>query len=127
MYLLLLEGGVRNVTVYCKDCGKELAWWDMFTNRQYEEEWECIGKFRRKILEFASTHNRKSRCTVQTGEYQVPIHSEMAYCSLHRHTRYCRTCAYKRQFKCGAHKCTGQLVKVRNRDGSCTKHTHGGW
>ena len=118
---------VHNEDVLCKDCEKKLAHWDMFRNIQYEEEWECPSKFRHKILEYASIHDRQSHCNIQTEEYQIPIHSEMNYCAIYYDTKYCVSCARKRHFKCGRPRCKGHLVKVRNKDGSNTKHTHGGY
>ena len=121
------RGAVHNEDVLCKDCGKRLAHWDMFHNTQYEEEWECPAMFRHKILSYASIHNRKSHCNVQTGEFQIPVHSEMNYCALIYETKYCKRCARRRNFSCGRPRCKGHLVKVRKEDGGYTKHTHGGF
>ena len=119
---------VRSVDTLCRDCGKKLAHWDMFSNFQYEEEWECLAKFRRKVHGmFRSVHNRHSTSNVQRDEFQIPVKTEMNYCSLYYHTKYCRKCAGKRHFKCGRPKCNGKLFKVRESNGKTTKHTHGGW
>ena len=115
--------------VYCKDCGKHLSTWDMFHNAQCEEEWECNGKFRRKIDHHWRQPGTKNILVSHSpnDKYTIPVKSEVTYCSLHRNTKYCRTCAYRRHFKCGAPRCKGRLVKVRNKNGSYTKYTHGGW
>ena len=130
---------MRNETVYCKDCGNKLAWWDMYTNIQHEEEWECDGQFRRKAHNVFVNPKTKARvaCFVMdggAGTVLPPPESdmkrvayEMNYCALIYKTKYCRKCAEKRHFHCGGPRCKGHLVKVRNEDGSSTKHTHGGY
>lgn len=120
---------VHSEDVLCKDCGKKLAHWDQFHNRQYEEEWECPTRFRHKLDKphYASIHNRKSFSTVQQDEFQIPVKTGMNYCALIYDTKYCSKCAEKRHFHCGRPRCKGRLVKVRNKDGSSTEHTHGGF
>lgn len=119
---------MRNETVFCKDCGKRLAWWDMFTNIQHDEEWECIGKFRRTLHNTWKSEDGKTILHArEPGPGMVPLKSETSYCSLYYKTRYCKTCARRRHYSCGRPRCKGRIVKVRNRDGSATKHTHGGW
>ena len=136
----LVGGGeiMKTHYVFCKDCRKELAFWSMFDNLQYEEEWECNGKFRRKAHNvFKSKNGKRVSCFVMDGGANTVIDSpesnmrrvkyEMWPCSLSRNTKYCRKCAQRRHFKCGAHKCKGKIVKVKNKDGTNTKHSHGGW
>lgn len=121
---------MRNRDVICKDCGKKLAHWDMFSNLQFEEEWECIGKFRQKVEDHWRTKNGKGiliSSTPDLEKYPILLKSQMNYCSLIYHTKYCRKCAYKRHFKCGRPRCKGRIVKVRKSDGGNTKYTHGGW
>ena len=85
---------VRSENVICSDCGKKLAHWDMFSNLQFEEEWECLAKFRRTVHDmFRSINNPKSSSNVQRDEFQIPIKTEMNFCSLYYHTKYCRKCA----------------------------------
>jgi len=120
---------MRSEYVLCKDCGKQLAWWDKFTNLQFEEEWECPVMFRRKVKGFWG--DKSGKYVLFSNEpdekHPYPKKTEMNYCSLIHKTKYCRKCAEKRHFHCGRPRCKGKLVKVRNKDGSGTKYTHGGW
>jgi len=125
--------------VYCKDCGKKLAWWNMFDNIQHEEEWECNGQFRRKAHNVFVNPKTETKiaCFVMDGGAKTILEPpepgmkrvtyEMLPCALYYHTKYCATCARKRRYQCGRPRCKGHLVKVRNKDGSSTRHTHGGY
>ena len=121
---------MRNRTVYCKVCDKKLAWWDMFTNLQYEDEYECLGEFRKKLTNVwvhkegdqkIITHSRKKPRGAK------PLKSEMNPCSLYYHTKYCKSCVRKLKAKCVRPRCKGPIRLVRRKDGSSTKYTHGGW
>jgi len=125
---------MRNETIYCKVCNKELAWWDMFTNLQYEDEYECQGKFRRlthgKLWGTKDgksfLHSRK-RDADDIKEYPKEIKSETLPCALYHHTKYCESCARKLKYKCGRPKCKGILRLIRRRDDKPTKYGHGGY
>lgn len=124
---------VRNRTVYCKVCGKELAWWDMFTNIQYEDEWECLGEFRKKLTN-TWVYKEKDGNKITAHGHKTsphpgakPLKSEMSPCSLHYHTKYCTSCVRKIGFKCVRPRCKGKIRLVRRKDGSSTKYAHGGW
>lgn len=121
---------MRNKTVYCKVCDKKLAWWDMFTNIQYEDECECLGKFRKKLTNVWISKDRKT--TTHGGKKPptpdaTPLRSEMAHCSLHYHTKYCKSCVRKLKGKCVRPRCKGPVRLVRRKDGSVTKYGHAGW
>jgi len=120
---------MHNETVYCKECGEELAWWDQFTNMQYKEEWECTGEFRKKTDHLWRSKDGKMTLYARKPdkEHPIKVNSEMKYCALCRHTKYCRKCAYKLKFRCSAPRCKGIIRKVRNEDGTPTKYGHGGW
>ena len=122
---------VHSETVYCKDCNKELAHWDMFLNLQYEEEWECNGKYRETLKEGEAWRSKSGRDVLWAREpdkeHPYPKRRDWTYCCIRFKTKYCRKCAEKRHFKCGRPRCKGRLVRVRNKDGSSTKHTHGGY
>ena len=121
---------VRSRTVCCIICNKKLAYWDMFSNLQYEDEWECLGEFRKKLTNVWISKDGK---TISHGYKTAPspgakpLKSEMAPCSLHYHTKYCTSCVRKRHFKCVRPRCKGKIRLVRRKDGSSTKYTHGGW
>ena len=121
---------MRNETVYCKVCGKKLAWWDMFTNIQYEDEYECQGKFRKKLVDVWISKDRK---TTTHGGKKPPspgaklLKSEMNYRSLYYHTKYCKSCVRKIKGKCVRPRCKGPIRLTHRKDGSLTKYAHGGW
>ncbi len=121
---------MKNETVYCKDCREKIAWWDMYSNIQYEEEWECPAMFRQKVdgqcWRDKSGHNRLW-ARQPDAAHPYPVKSERNYCALIYNTKYCRKCAEKKHFHCGRPRCKGLLVKVRNKNGSSTEHTHGGF
>lgn len=119
---------VRTRTVCCKICDKELAWWSMFDNIQYEEEWECLGKFRKKLKNAWISKDRKTiTYSRKKPRGAKPLKSEMSYCSLHYHTKYCKSCVRKIRFKCARPRCKGPIRLVRRENGTSTKHAHGGW
>lgn len=119
---------VRNRTVYCKVCGKKLAWWDMFSNLQYEDEWECLGKFRHKLVNVWISKDRKTIThSRKKPRGAKPLKFEMKYCSLYYHTKYCTACVRKIRFKCVRPRCKGPIRLVRRKNGSSTKYAHGGW
>lgn len=128
---------VHNETVYCKKCGKELAWWDMFTNIQFKEEWECQGKFKKRVhnVYLDKERHRVAKFIMDGGasknkDIKLPsgakrVKYEMKSCALHNHTFFCRECSYKLKFKCPI--CNSIIRKRKNKDGSGTKYDHGGW
>ena len=129
---------MRNRTVYCKVCGKELAWWDMFSNIQYEDEWECLGEFRKSVHNvFVDKKGDSVKIFVMDGgagtKVKPPkpgmkrVKSEMKPCSLYYHTKYCTSCVKKIGFKCVRPRCKGKIRLVRRKNGSSTKYAHGGW
>lgn len=129
---------MRNKTVYCKVCGKKLAWWDMFTNIQYEDEYECLGKFRRKARNvFKDNKGNRVHTFIMDGgagtEVKPPepgmkrVRYEMLPCSLYYHTKYCKSCVRKIKGKCARPRCKGPIRLVRRKNGSPTKYTHAGW
>ena len=129
---------MRTATVYCKVCGKKLAFWSMFDNLQYEEEWECLGEFRKKARNvFKSKDGRTCSMFIMDGGAGTKLNPprpdmkrvkfEMQPCSLYYHTKYCSTCVRKIHFKCVRPRCKGPIRLVRRKNGSATKYTHGGW
>jgi len=111
---------MRNKTVRCKKCEIEIAHWDMFSNMQFEEEYECMQTYRRKL-------SAESRVFKMVKGKEALQRSEIRYCSLDHNTKYCGGCARRLKYRCSRPRCKGVLRKVRNKDGSCTKYTHGGW
>ncbi len=82
-------------TVKCCNCNKEIAWWSMFDNIQYEEEWECNNTtIRRKVPK-----NCQSIKTLKSGK-KIRLKYENHHCSISNGSVYCRKCAYKLKFKC---------------------------
>ena len=124
---------MHNETVYCKECGKELAWWDKFTNIQYEDEYECDGKFRRltsmvwKSKDGKNTLYARRRDVEDRKKYPIEVKSKLLYCALYHKTKYCHSCARKLKYKCSRPRCTGVLRLVRRKDGKPTKYQHGGY
>ena len=128
---------MRNETVYCIDCGKKLAWWDMYINLQYEAEWECLGELKKKVRNVfinPKTGTRVHSFTMDGGAGTIlpppepgmkRIHYEMQSCSLLNKTKYCNGCARKRNYQCPI--CGGSIKLVRHSNGKGTKYTHGGW
>ena len=128
---------VHSETVYCKECRKELAWWDMFSNLQYDEEWECQGEFKErvhnvyinkegyKIAEFVMDGGASQGKDIKLPDGAKRVKYEMKRCALHNRTFFCRKCAYKLKFKCP--KCGASIRKRKDKRGKGTKYDHGGW
>lgn len=127
---------VHSETVCCKECGKEIAFWDMFSNLQREEEWECQGEFKKRVHNVYEKDGHKVASFVMDGgvsagkDIELPegakrVKYEMQSCALHNHTFFCRACAYQLRFKCP--KCGASIRKRKNKNGSGTKYDHGGW
>ncbi len=127
---------VHNETVYCIKCGRKIADWDMFSNLQWEEEWECQGESKERVHNVYEKDGRQVASFVMDGgesigkDIKLPkgakrIKYEMKSCALRNHTFFCRDCAYKVRFKCP--KCGASIRKRKNRNGSGTKYDHGGW
>ena len=100
-------GKVNTHEVKCYRCGKKLAWWSMYDNIQYEEEWECKATMRRDI-----TKNKVFKAYNSKGKR---LKSIITRCSITYNTQYCRECAYKMQFKCLRPHCKGRIEKVRSK------------
>ena len=125
---------MRSEHIYCKVCGKELAWWNMFTNIQYEDEYECQGKFRRlthgklwKSKDGKSILHSSRKDTENKKEYPIEVKSEILPCALYYHTKYCKSCVRKIKYKCVRPRCKGKIVLVRRKDGKSTKYGHSGY
>lgn len=109
---------VRSEIICCKECGKRIAFWDMFSNVQWLEEWECDHKIRENVPEGVQCFSKSGK---ERKTWTKP-------CALTYKTKYCRSCAEKLKYKCTRPGCKGTLRKVRNIDGSCTKdYGHGGF
>lgn len=125
---------VYSETVYCKECGKEIAFWDMFSNLQYEDEYECDGNFRKstkgdlwKSKDGKHQLHAHKRDEEDKIKYPILVKSETLLCALYHKTKYCKSCARKLKYKCGRARCRGILRLVRRKDGKTTKHQHGGF
>ena len=130
---------MHNETVYCKLCGKKLAWWDMFSNIQYEDEYECDGEFKERVhnmyrdksgsnvTTFTMDGGKSAKKDIKLPEGAKRIKYQMRPCALRNHTKFCPTCAKKSGYKCTQLKCKGHLRLVRRKDGKSTKYGHGGY
>lgn len=129
---------MRSRTVYCKVCDKPLAFWDMFSNLQYEDEWECLGEFRRAVRNvFRDSKGKRVHVFVMDGGAGTivkppepgmkSVKYEMLPCSLYYHTKYCTSCVRRIKFKCVRPRCKGKIRMVRRKGGASTKYAHGGW
>lgn len=123
--------------VYCLRCNKELSYWGPDFNFQKEEEWECLGKYRRRVQNvFRDSRGTRISSFVMDGGAGtvVPlpkgmkrIKTELWFCSLTFHTKFCAICAKKLKYRCSRKGCKGELKKVREFDGKPTEWTHSGW
>ncbi len=82
-------------TVQCCNCDEEIAWYTMFHNVQYQEEWTCNNEtIRRRVPK-----NCKVVKTLKNGK-KIHLKWETVCCEVSKGSVYCRTCAYKLKFKC---------------------------
>ena len=92
--------------VYCKKCGKNLAFWSGFgDNMQFADEYQCIGKVWKyqEYWRYGKTISyRNSVPTLEeTGGYKATHHiKELWPCHLQNETYYCAECAKKLKYKC---------------------------
>jgi len=119
---------MRSVNVHCKVCGKKLAHWDMFTNMQFEDEYECLGTFRKTLHDvWRSRDNKHSIITNSPPAGYVRQKTETNFCAIYYQTKYCKSCVRKLHGHCVRPRCKGPIRLVRRKDGSSTKYTHGGY
>lgn len=126
---------MHNENVDCKNCNKRLAWWDSFTNIQYENEYQCFAivthhvDSRRKypdnelIMNNAIPYNDKKGIEIKRLTREIwkvtyikgkTIHKDnWSYCEIVNKTMYCEECAKKLRFKCPI--CGGTIVLVRKK------------
>ena len=110
----------------------------MFTNIQYEEEWECTGEFRKrvynvyrdktgsKVATFVMDGGKSAKKDIKLPKGAKRIKYEMKPCALYNKTKFCRKCAYKLHFKCPV--CGKVIRKTREKaTGKSTKYGHGGY
>lgn len=108
---------MHNEDVNCKKCGKHLAWWDMFTNIQYENEYQCSA-----IVTYHSDGRRKHPDNLLIMDNVIPFNDEKSdeikrlttdvwgvktmrgkkmlkdnwsYCEIVNHTAFCEECTKK--------------------------------
>lgn len=125
---------VKSRTVYCKVCGKKIAFWDMFHNLQYEDEYECFGEFRRKTRgnlwkskDGKITLHSNRRDAENKKKYPIEVKYETLPCAIYYNTKYCKSCVRKIKYKCVRPRCKGPIRIVRRKDGKPTKYGHGGY
>lgn len=98
--------------VFCKKCGKKLAWWSgLGDNIQHENEYECRATVRLKV-EPGQVHKKNGRVTK---------YYESA-CSIEHKTHYCEACARKLHYHCDRPHCHGTLRLIRRKNGTFTKY-----
>ena len=113
--------------IYCKSCGIKIAYWSAFDNIQLEEEWECNGQFRRTCPPDSWIKGKSKYFGGDCPKGARQLKTEIKPCALYFDTKYCPICAKKQHYKCTRNRCNGRLLKVRNKDGSSTIYTHGGY
>jgi len=126
---------MHNEDVNCKKCSKHLAWWDSFTNIQYDNEYQCSAiithhnKGKRKhpdnklIMDNVIPYNEKKydeikRLTIDIWKVTYvkgkTIHRDnWSYCEIVNKTVYCEKCAKELNYKCPI--CGGTIVLVRKK------------
>ena len=119
---------VHSRDVLCKVCNKVLAHWDMFSNLQWEDEYECLGTFRKTLHDvWRSKDGKHSIRTNSPPVDYVQQKTETNFCALYYHTKYCKKCITRLHFKCVRPRCKGPVRLVRRKDGTTTKYAHGGY
>ncbi len=112
--------------VYCKICGKKLAWWSVFDNVQYADEYQCSAaienKTNRIIMDDVvqdDAHLKKLRDILKRERVDVYdkkdkklcLERNWSYCNNLHETHFCESCARKLNYKCSV--CGGKIVIER--------------
>lgn len=94
--------------VYCKKCRTQIAFWSMFDNFQYKDEYECCGRVWQKQDNYWKL-KKTTFCGHYPDEDQIKeagegipkkVTKKLTWCSIKNHTQYCEECAKKMNFKC---------------------------
>lgn len=108
--------------VYCKKCGKNLAFWSGFgDNMQYYDEYQCTGKAWKKIEHYHFGKTTQYNDEPPTPEYIIECYGkllkvlhhmkELWDCWMVNETYFCKECAKKLKYKCPI--CGGKIKLSR--------------
>lgn len=107
-------------TVYCLECGKNLALWSGFgDNMQYQDEYQCHGNvwWYHEYWRYGNTHSNQEPTPEEVLEqYGKPLKitrytKELFPCFLQNNTYFCKKCAKKLDYKCS--KCKKEIKLSR--------------
>jgi len=105
--------------IYCKKCGKNLAFWSGFgDNMQFADEYQCTGnvwKYHEYWKYGKTTAYRDSVPTLEeTGGKKATHHTkELWPCHFQNDTYFCADCAKKLNYKCPI--CGKEIKLMRTR------------
>lgn len=86
---------MNTYAVKCCSCNEKIAWYSMFDNIQYKEEWCCNNeKLRRKVPK-----NCKVIKTLKNGK-EIYLKYEKRSCAVTKDSVFCDVCAKRLKYKC---------------------------
>ena len=93
--------------IYCKKCRCHIAWWSMYDNIQYQDEYECCGKVWKKLegywcgKKWTGNFKPTKSYMKEIGITSVkPKTKELRHCSIINYSQYCSKCAKELHYKC---------------------------
>lgn len=110
--------------VFCFICNKQLAWWSMFDNIQYADEYTCqaaiieaTNKPLMKDVPQDDEHLKKLQKVIDKKKKWIVDETERrdfwTYCRIKNKTYFCESCAKKLKLKCP--ECGGKIKLDRKR------------
>jgi hypothetical protein len=116
---------VSTHNVNCHECGKQIAWWSMFNNIQYQDEYECSAAIdtRNNTMFMDEVHDDDESLDnlqkiidekqLEKMDGNTRTECNWNYCKIKNDTTFCKSCATKLKMKCPV--CGGTIWLGRKR------------